>query len=63
MSDNPIFEEAKNFIISQDKEKVAEITKKFFEDGGDPMEIMNKAFIPGINKVGDLFGRGQLFLP
>ena len=27
------------------------------------MELMNQAFIPGINKVGDLFGRGQLFLP
>jgi trimethylamine corrinoid protein len=63
MSDNPIFEEAKNFIIAQEKEKVAEITKKFIADGGDPMEIMNKSFIPGINKVGDLFGRGQLFLP
>jgi len=63
MSDNPIFEEAKNFIIAQDKDKVAEITKKFIADGGDPMEIMNNAFIPGINKVGDLFGRGQLFLP
>jgi trimethylamine corrinoid protein len=24
---------------------------------------MNLAFIPGINEVGDLFGRGQLFLP
>ena len=63
MSDNPIFLEAKNLIISQDKEKVSEITKKFIADGGDPMEIMNKSFIPGINEVGDLFGRGQLFLP
>lgn len=27
------------------------------------MELMNEAFIPGINEVGDLFGRGQLFLP
>jgi len=24
---------------------------------------MNKGFIPGINKVGDLFGSGRLFLP
>ena len=63
MSDNPIFQEAKDCIVAQDKEKVAEITKKFIADGGDPMEIMNEAFIPGINKVGDLFGRGQLFLP
>ena len=63
MSDNPIYQEAKNYIIAQDKDKVSEITKKFIEDGGNPMDIMNNAFIPGINEVGDLFGRGQLFLP
>jgi trimethylamine corrinoid protein len=32
-------------------------------EGGDPLELMNQGFIPGINTVGDLFGRGQLFLP
>ncbi len=63
MTDNPIYQEAKKCIISQDKVKIAEITKKFIEDGGNPMDIMNNAFIPGINEVGDLFGRGQLFLP
>ena len=29
----------------------------------DPLDLMNDAFIPAINNVGDLFGRGQLFLP
>jgi len=28
-----------------------------------PVCRVYQAFIPGINKVGDLFGRGQLFLP
>ena len=63
MSDNPIYEAAKNYIIAQDKDKVAEITEKFIADGGNPMDLMNNAFIPGINEVGNLFGRGQLFLP
>jgi len=63
MIDPQIIEEAKNYIIAQNKEKVAELSKKVISEGGDPIELMNQAFIPGINKVGDLFGRGQLFLP
>ena len=29
----------------------------------DPLELMDKGFIPGINQVGDLFETGRLFLP
>ena len=32
-------------------------------DGIDPVEFLNKGFIPGINEVGELFGKGRLFLP
>lgn len=63
MIDPQILEEAKNYIIDQNKEKVEELSNKVISEGGDPLELMNNAFIPGINKVGDLFGRGQLFLP
>ncbi len=63
MIDPQIIEEAKKYIIEQNKEKVEELSNKVIAEGGDPLELMNKAFIPGINKVGDLFGRGQLFLP
>ncbi|SDO53842.1 cobalamin B12-binding domain-containing protein [Desulforhopalus singaporensis] len=58
-----IIEEAKQMLVDQNKAKVEEITKKVIADGGDPLELMNQAYIPGINKVGDLFGRGELFLP
>lgn len=58
-----IIEEAKKMLVAQDKAKVEEIAKKVIADGLDPLELMNEAFIPGINKVGDLFGRGELFLP
>ena len=63
MIDPQIIEEAKNMLVAQNKEKVEEIAKKAIADGLDPLELMNQAFIPGINEVGDLFGRGQLFLP
>ena len=63
MIDPQIIEEAKNYLVAQNKEKVEELVKKVISEGGDPLELMNQAFIPGINKVGDLFGRGQLFLP
>lgn len=58
-----IIEEAKRMLVAQDKAKVEEIARKVIADGLDPLELMNEAFIPGINKVGDLFGRGELFLP
>ena len=63
MIDKDIIEQAKEQLIAQNKEKVLEIANQVIADGGDPLELMNQAFIPGINKVGDLFGRGQLFLP
>ena len=63
MIDKDIIAQAKDQLVAQNKEKVLEIANKVIADGGDPMELMNQAFIPGINKVGDLFGRGQLFLP
>jgi trimethylamine corrinoid protein len=63
MIDAQIIEEAKEYIVAQNKEKIEELSKRVIAEGGDPLELMNNAFIPGINKVGDLFGRGQLFLP
>jgi trimethylamine corrinoid protein len=63
MIDKEIIAQAKQLLVDQNKEKVLEIAGKVIGDGGDPLELMNEAFIPGINEVGDLFGRGRLFLP
>lgn len=63
MIDNAIIEEAKKKLIAQDKEAVLEIARNVIDSGADPLELMGQGFIPGINEVGDLFGRGQLFLP
>ena len=63
MLDEKIIEEAKQLIIQQNKEEAAKLAQTVVSEGGSPIELLNEGFIPGINKVGDLFGRGELFLP
>ena len=63
MIDEKIIEEAKQLIIQQKKEEAAKLAQKVISEGGAPIELLNEGFIPGINQVGDLFGRGELFLP
>ncbi|MEG1335746.1 MAG: methyltransferase cognate corrinoid protein [Clostridiales bacterium] len=40
-----------------------EVMKKAIAEGLDPVEILSDGFSAGIREVGDLFGRGQVFLP
>lgn len=63
MIDEKILKEAKQTIIDQKKDGAVALAEKVIADGLDPMELMTTGFIPGINEVGDLFGRGLLFLP
>jgi len=58
-----IFEQAIEAILKGDADKATEIAKRGIDEGMDPLEIMDKGFIPGINHVGDLFESGKLFMP
>ncbi len=57
------FEEAKKAIVACDAENASLVATQGLADGIDPVEFLNKGFIPGINEVGELFGKGRLFLP
>ena len=50
-------------ILDQDEEAAREIAKKALEDGMDPVEMISNGFAAGIRKMGDLFDRGEVFLP
>ncbi|MBW2058861.1 MAG: corrinoid protein [Deltaproteobacteria bacterium] len=63
MTKEEIFEGAQKAIVESDADRAKELAEQGLGEGIDPMELMNKGFIPGINKVGDLFGMGKLFLP
>jgi trimethylamine corrinoid protein len=62
MSDK-IFAEAIEAIVNGEVEKATEVARQGLEEKIDPLELMTNGFIPGINKVGDLFGSGKLFIP
>jgi trimethylamine corrinoid protein len=63
MSADQIFDEAAQSIVRSDKNKALEVARRAVSEGQDAIELMNRGFIPGIEKVGDLFARGELFLP
>ncbi|UCE52295.1 MAG: corrinoid protein [Desulfobacterales bacterium] len=58
-----IFQEAFDAIVNGEADKATDAAKRGLDEGIDPLLLMDKGFIPGINKVGDLFETGRLFLP
>jgi trimethylamine corrinoid protein len=58
-----IYETAIEAIVAADAALAAETAKKGLSEGIDPLELLNQGFIPGINKVGDMFEVGKLFIP
>ena len=58
-----IYETAIDAIVKGDAALAVEMAKKGLSEGIDPLELLNQGFIPGINKVGDLFDVGTLFIP
>jgi trimethylamine corrinoid protein len=58
-----IYETAIEAIVAGDVALATETAKKGLSEGIDPLELLNKGFIPGINKVGDMFEVGTLFIP
>jgi len=63
MIEESILKQAQQSIVDQDKATATGLAKSIIEQGQDGMALMTEGFIPGINQVGDLFGRGTLFLP
>jgi trimethylamine corrinoid protein len=58
-----IFEKAIEAIVAGDAVTSTEMAKRGLSEGIDPMELINQGFVPGINKVGEMFDVGTLFLP
>ncbi len=50
-------------IIDGDPDAAADLAKKAVEAGIDPLEAINKGFVPGVDYVGEQYGKGEMFLP
>ncbi|MCP4612516.1 MAG: dimethylamine corrinoid protein 3 [Planctomycetes bacterium] len=58
-----IYETAVEAIVNGDAALAAEMAEKGLGEGIDPLELLNQGFIPGINKIGDMFEVGTVFIP
>jgi trimethylamine corrinoid protein len=58
-----VFQEAMDSIMEPDKDKALAVVRKHLKAGGDPLDLVNLGFIPGLSRVGELFGAGRIFLP
>ena len=55
--------ELSDYILKGEVEKAAEGTKRMLEQGVDPLKIINDGLIAGMNIVGVLFKKGDMFVP
>ena len=57
------FDKAVQSILDTDEDTAKDVATKSLEAGVDPLEMINQGFTEGIRKMGDLFERGEVFLP
>ena len=62
MSDE-LFAKMAQAIIDGEAEDAAALAQEGLAAGIPPGDILDKGFVKGIEEVGDLFGRGEFFLP
>jgi trimethylamine corrinoid protein len=55
--------EAQEAIIKCDENKALSVAQQSIDAGLDLVKLLNNGFSAGIRKVGDMFGRGEVFLP
>jgi trimethylamine corrinoid protein len=58
-----LYGQMKQAIIDGEVEGAEELAKKGLEAALSPADILDKGFVKGIEEVGDLFGKGEFFLP
>ncbi|OPL11812.1 MAG: dimethylamine corrinoid protein 3 [delta proteobacterium ML8_D] len=63
MSLKTILNEAKQSILDIDQEKAVAVAEQALDEGLDPVKVLTDGYSVGIREIGDLFSRGEVFLP
>lgn len=62
MSDE-LFQAMAQSVMDGDPDAAADLARRAVEQGIDPLEAINKGFVPGVDYVGEQYARGEMFLP
>jgi trimethylamine corrinoid protein len=58
-----LFAKMNEAIVAGDRETAAALAGEAVREGLDLLEVVEKGYVPGIQKVGDLWEEGEYFLP
>lgn len=58
-----VLESLKNAIIEGKRDEAVGFTKEAIQEGIKGIDIIQESLIPGIRTVGELFGKGEYYLP
>lgn len=60
---NELFQKMAQSIIDGDSDVAVELAKQAIAQGINPLEAISNGFVIGVNKVGEAFSLGDVFLP
>jgi len=63
MNKQELFKAAADSIIQHDIPKAEEIARTGIEQGLDPVDFISQGYRVGITEIGELFARGEIFMP
>ncbi|MBW6464175.1 MAG: methyltransferase cognate corrinoid protein [Firmicutes bacterium] len=63
MSLEAILKDAKQAILDVDDQKAVEVARQALAEGVDPVKVLTEGYSVGIREIGDLFSRGEVFMP
>ena len=61
--EHPLLAELQQSIIDLEADRTEELTLDAIEQGVNPLDILQDGLTAGVKAVGDMFGRGEVFLP
>jgi corrinoid protein of di/trimethylamine methyltransferase len=60
---NELFQKMAQSIIDGDSDVAVELAMQAIAQGTDPLEAISNGFVVGVNKVGEAFSIGEVYLP
>jgi len=63
MTKNEIYPKMSEAIVAGDRDAASALAVEAVRSGLDLLEVVEQGYVPGIQKVGDLWERGDYFLP
>lgn len=58
-----LFDAMRQSIVDGNPEQAEALARQALAQGIDPLEAINRGFVPGVNYVGEQFAAGEMFLP